>query len=178
MSKQSPTEERARQVQQDIDRVQRRVGEWDRLQGHEPRDRFAAFSENLRHDAMTLATSAAALASQAAQPAEADGVERLREAAQGLLDACNLRALRGRDHVPSMRAEQDARRALENALAATPKAPATDAGEVAALLEELATYLPSIRVFLTSKERPHEAGVKWHDEIVAKINAAREARHV
>lgn len=32
------------------------------------------------------------------------------EALGRLVDACNLRALRGRDHVPSMRVEQDARR--------------------------------------------------------------------
>lgn len=66
-------------------------------------------------------------------------------------------------------------------LAAAPSAPpSTDAaGEVERLLlEELAAYLPSMRVFLTSGQRPHEAGVKWHDEIIAKVNAAREARHV
>lgn len=38
----------------------------------------------------------------------ADEIERLREALTGLVVAVNLRSLRGRSHVPSMRAEQEA----------------------------------------------------------------------
>lgn len=129
----------------------------------------------------------AVLASQAAQPAEADGVEPTvaREIAAQFYDKRDPLDPSWRDVAHNIRRgrldDQDAVELVRFALAftATPKAPpSTAAGEVSALLEELATYLPSIRVFLTSKERPHEAGVKWHDEIVAKINAAREARHV
>lgn len=61
------------------------------------------------------------------------------------------------------------------ALAAEAAQPAAGEGD---LLDELATYLPSIRVFLTSNERPHEAGLQWHDELIGKVNAAREVRHV
>jgi len=48
--------------------------------------------------------------------AEQQGVERLREAASRVLLAHTTRALRGRDHVPSMRDEQDAIRDLRAAL--------------------------------------------------------------
>lgn len=41
----------------------------------------------------------------------------LYEALKALDAACNLRALRGRDHVPSMRAEQEARQQAAAALA-------------------------------------------------------------
>lgn len=67
-------EERAREVCEAVERVQSRVGEWDALQGWEPRDRFAALGENLRHDAMSLAMAAAALATEAAQPSDGAGV--------------------------------------------------------------------------------------------------------
>jgi hypothetical protein len=62
------------------------------------------------------------LAASTARPTERGAVEGLREASNRLLLAMTTRALRGRDHVPSMREEQDAASALREALAQ----PATD----------------------------------------------------
>jgi hypothetical protein len=58
------------------------------------------------------------LAALATTPPREDSgeVARLREALERLLAATNLRALRGRDHVPSMREEQDARSLARAAL--------------------------------------------------------------
>ena len=50
----------------------------------------------------------------------------VREAAERLLTTMTKRALRGRDHVPSMRDEQDAASALRLALAAAPTPDAAD----------------------------------------------------
>lgn len=49
-----------------------------------------------------------------------------------------------------------------------------DSVDVERLLRDLATYLPSIRVFLTSRQHPHEAGLQWHDDLTAKVAVAAD----
>ena len=72
-------------LKQAAERVQRRVGEWDSLEGHEPRDRFAAFGENLRHDAMTLVVAAlTTTAGEARQERVTEGAPHVRETARVL----------------------------------------------------------------------------------------------
>ncbi|KXN97828.1 hypothetical protein LS48_14680, partial [Aequorivita aquimaris] len=56
----------------------------------------------------------------------ARGGDELREAADRLLQATDARASHGRDHVPSMREEQEARWVLRSALASTDMAGAGD----------------------------------------------------
>lgn len=132
------------------ERVQRRVGEWDSLAGHEPRDRFAAFGENLRHDAMALVV--ATLATQPATSQEGEDA--------AILAMSNAERAIERPDLPPLTAlrmtapEYERLRAMYRALAATPTPPtlSEDLRDIKGAVE---TRLPPCllsEVYLSAKE--------------------------
>lgn len=84
----------------------------------------------LNHDeARELWAALLAAAPEAATPSALGGVDRMREALEKLSEAVTLRALRGRDHVPSMRDEQEALALARAALASGETSPDRGRGE-------------------------------------------------
>ena len=97
----------------------------------------------------------------------------LREAAERLLLAMTARALRGREHVPSMRDEQDAASALRAALAT--HSPAPMAGEVFRDLErEPLAALHRLQHAGTPAAKPKLGGsiLQWAADEIAALRAA------